>query len=79
MDWSLSLGNSHPQIRDEVFVYEYQGVATDNFRVYYAEQATQNIAGGLAPCTTRRPEIDGLVCPIGAINPTTPVNLRVVR
>ena len=79
MDWSLSHCNSHPQIRDEVFVYAYQGVAADNFRVDHAEQATQNIAGGLAPCTNRRPEIDGLVCPIGAINPTMPVNLRVVR
>ena len=49
---------------DEVLVYQYQGNASDNFRVYYDEQATQNIAGGLAPCTARRAEIQGLVCPI---------------
>ena len=49
----------------EVFVYDYQGQAGNNFRVYWHEQASQNIAGGLAPCndTTTRPEIDGITCP----------------
>jgi hypothetical protein len=78
MDWDTSIGNPHPQIRDEVFVYAYQGAASDNFRVYYAEQATQNIAGGVAPCTSRRPEIDGLVCPTGGLTLTRPTNLRIV-
>jgi hypothetical protein len=79
MDWDVSIGNPHPQIHDEVFVYSYQGVATDNFRVYYSEQATQNVAGGPAPCTNRRTEIDGLVCPIGAVSLTTPHGMRVIR
>jgi hypothetical protein len=50
----------------EIFVYDYQGQAGNNFRVYWREQATQNIAGGLAPCndTTSRPEIDGITCPM---------------
>jgi hypothetical protein len=50
----------------EIFVYDYQGQAGNNFRVYWREQANQNIAGGLAPCndTTTRPEIDGITCPM---------------
>jgi hypothetical protein len=78
MDWSLSLGNSHPNVRDEVFVHTYQGTAGDDFRVFYEEQATQPVAGGLAPCTAHRPEIDGLVCPMGASTaPTAPAHLRI--
>jgi hypothetical protein len=52
--------------KHEIFVYDYQGQAGNNFRVYWREQATQNIAGGLAPCndTTSRLEIDGITCPM---------------
>ena len=32
-------------------MYDYQGQAGNNFRVYFREQATQNLYGGLAPCT----------------------------
>jgi hypothetical protein len=59
-----STSASYPNVRYEVFVYDYQGQSGDNFRIYWHEQATQNIAGGLAPCTntTAHPEIDGITC-----------------
>ena len=67
--------------RDELFVYDYQGQVGNNFRVYYLEQATQNIAGGPGPCndTVTRPEIRGITCPIGggATVPAAPSVLRV--
>jgi hypothetical protein len=69
MDWSLAQGNSHPQIPDRLFVFDYQGIAGDDFQVFYAEQATQNIAGGLATCTSTRAAIDGLVCPTNEPRP----------
>jgi hypothetical protein len=71
----------------EVYVHDYQGQAGNDFRVYWREQATQNIAGGIAPCnnTTARPEISGITCPMtGATSPpsdttapSTPSNLLV--
>jgi hypothetical protein len=70
---------------DELKVYGYQGAATDNFQVYYSVQATQSVAGGLAPCTTTRAGIGGLACPISAegqppptdtVPPAAPTNLR---
>ena len=69
---------------DEMRVYGYQGNAADNFSVYYTEQATQSIAGGLAPCTTTRAGIDGITCVIAAeggppadtVPPAPPTNLR---
>jgi hypothetical protein len=50
----------------EVYVYDYQGQAGNDFRAYYHAQATQNVAGGLAPCnnTTSRPEVSGITCPM---------------
>lgn len=73
---------------DEVLVYQFQGNANDNFRAYYTVQATQNVAGGRAPCTTTRPEVEGLVCPISSdptpppvvdnVAPAAPTNLRVL-
>jgi hypothetical protein len=78
MDWTLQRAQSWPQISDRLFVYNYDGITGSNFRLFYAEQATQNIAGGIATCTSTRPEIDGLVCPfttqapaISALNPTS--------
>ena len=67
MDHTTHGGSADLANRDEVFVYDYQGEPNNNFRVYYHEQATQNIAGGLAPCTdtTTHPEIDGITCPLG--------------
>jgi G8 domain len=58
--------SAYPNVRYEVFVYGYQGQAGRNLRVYWHEQATQNIAGGRAPCTdtTTYPEIDGITCPL---------------
>lgn len=48
----------------ELVVYDYQGIPGNDVQVYYAEQATQNVAGGRAPCTdtTTHPEINGMVC-----------------
>jgi hypothetical protein len=74
--------SAYPDVRYELFVYDYQGQAGRNFRVYWHEQATQNIAGGRAPCTdtTTYPEIDGITCPMtegpGAI-PASPSGLVV--
>jgi hypothetical protein len=67
MDHTTHGGSADLASRDEVFVYDYQGEPNNDFRVYYHEQATQNIAGGLAPCTdtTTHPEIDGITCPLG--------------
>ena len=45
-----------------------------------SEQATQNLYGGLAPCTntTPRPEIDGITC-TGGFPPLAPTGFRIVR
>jgi hypothetical protein len=65
IDMSFRTGaNTYPNTKYEIFVYNYQGQSGNNFRVYYTEQATQNVAGGRAPCTDTQPEIDGLICPI---------------
>jgi hypothetical protein len=66
---------TYPQVRYELFVYDYQGEPGDNFRVYWREQATQNIAGGRAPCTdtTTHPEIVGITCSMSGEPP--PVTL----
>jgi hypothetical protein len=80
MRHDLSRGNAQPDDPYVVVVTNYQGQAGSNFRVYFEEQATQNLYGGLAPChdTTTRPEIDGITC---AIQPTLPrpTNFRFVR
>ncbi|MFZ2522073.1 MAG: G8 domain-containing protein, partial [Minisyncoccia bacterium] len=56
--------SAYPNSRYEIFAYDYQGQAGNNFRVYWNEQANQNVHGGLAPCTntTAHPEIDGITC-----------------
>jgi hypothetical protein len=84
MNHHLSRANSQPYDRYDVFVYDYQGQAGNDFRVYFREQATHNLYGGLAPCTntTARPEIDGITCPMtgpppGA--PTAPTGFTIVR
>ncbi len=71
---NTSRGNSQPNDRYEVFVYDYQGQAGNDFRVYFREQATQNLYGGLASCndTTSRPEIDGITCPLSGTPPPPP-------
>jgi Domain of unknown function (DUF4082)/Bacterial Ig-like domain/G8 domain/IPT/TIG domain/Viral BACON domain/Putative binding domain, N-terminal len=65
MDWSVT-GQSNTTQRDTILVYAYKGVASDNFQVFYNQQATQNVAGGLAPCGNHRPEINGIVCSTAA-------------
>jgi hypothetical protein len=77
---SLSRGNSQPQDKYEIFVYDYQGQAGANFRVYFHPQGTQNLYGGIAPCTntTARPEIDGITCSV-SVAPTAPTGLRIIR
>jgi hypothetical protein len=85
MNWDVT-PNSNTTQRDEVLVYSFNNVASDNFRVYYSVQATQNVAGGLAPCTTTRSGIVGIVCPIppeaGTTPPPAPAapsNVRIIR
>lgn len=82
MNHHLTRGNSQPNDRYDVFVYDYQGQANHNFRVYFHPQATQSMYGGVAPCstTTTRPEVDGITCamtgsPPGAVQ--TPGGLRI--
>jgi hypothetical protein len=87
MVWDLGAPNRQPATDqlDQVFVYQYRGNLADNFQAYYTVQATQNVAGGLAPCTTTRPEVNGITCPISYVPPTTtatppgiPTNVRIV-
>jgi hypothetical protein len=68
-------------IRQLIFLYDYQGQTGNDFRVYFREQATQNLYGGVAPCadTTSRPEIDGITCSMtGPDIPAPPTSLRIV-
>ena len=62
-----------------MIVDNYQGQAGNNFRVYFAEQATENLYGSIAPCrdTTTRPEIDGITCGLSP-GPVAPTGLRIV-
>jgi hypothetical protein len=84
MNHNMSRGNSQPNDRYDIFVYDYQGQAGNNFRVYFNEQATQNLYGGLAPCTntTTRPEIAGITCPMTGLPggaPSAPTGLGLTR
>ena len=74
MNHNTARGNSQPNDQYAVLVYGYQGQAGSNFRVYFYEQATQNLYGGLATCndTTSRPEIDGITCPLSGTPPPPP-------
>jgi hypothetical protein len=83
MHHHLTRGNSQPGDRYDIFVYDYQGVAHDNFRVYFHQQATENLYGGIAPCntTTERPEVDGITCAMTGSPPGSmqaPGGLRIV-
>jgi hypothetical protein len=71
MNHHLTRGNSQPDDRYDIFVYDYQGQANDNFRVYFHPQATQNLYGGTAPCntTSTRPEVDGITCAMNGSPP----------
>lgn len=80
---TMSRGNSQPNDKYDIVVYDYQRQPGNNFRVYFHQQATQVLYGGLAPCAdvTTRPEVDGITCPTGAPPsgaPATPTGLRVV-
>ena len=81
---NLARGNAQPNDTYNVFVYDYQGQVGNNFRVYFDEQATQNLYGGVAPCTntTARPEIDGITCALtgtAPIPPAAPTGVRIIR
>jgi G8 domain len=78
---TLTRGNSQPNDKYEIFVYNYQGQNGNNFRVYFRQQANQNLYGGPAPCnnTTARPEIDGITCPMVGAPPGAPSAPRGVR
>jgi hypothetical protein len=82
MAYNTSRGNTQLFDTYAVFVYDYQGQPGNDFRVYWREQATQNIAGGVAPCTNTatHPEIDGITCAMSGeppIVPAAPSNLVV--
>jgi hypothetical protein len=81
---NTSRGNYQLHDKYDIFVYAYQKQAGDNFRVYFRQQATENVYGGIAPCnnTTARPEVDGITCPMTGTPPGTlaaPTGLRIVR
>jgi hypothetical protein len=82
MSHNLSRGNSQPNDKYEVFVFDYQGQVGNNFRVYFTQQGTQTLYGGRAPCTdtTTRPEIAGFTCTAASppAVPPAPTNLRIV-
>jgi len=50
-----------PSKLNEVRVYSYNGNPNDNFQVYNPSWAPS------APCSTTRPEIGGIVCPIAPL------------
>jgi hypothetical protein len=88
MDWNATgVSTQNTTQLDEVLVYGFNGNANDNFRAYYTVQGTQSLAGGRAPCTTTRPEVDGIACsippesspppPPDTVPPAAPSNLRV--
>lgn len=94
MNHNTAKVNNQPNDTYEVFVYDYQRQAGNNFRVYFGVQATQNLYGGQAPCsnTSMRPEISGITCPMTGAPPPppppppppagapgAPTNLRIVR
>jgi hypothetical protein len=83
MNHNTSRGNTQANDRYDIFVYNHQRQVGDNFRVYFHPQATQNLYGGLAPCTntTLRPDVDGITCPMSGAPPSGPFppnGLRVV-
>jgi hypothetical protein len=68
MNWNVPAAGDpqfNPTQVDRTFVYQHNGVADDNFQLYFQRQATEPVAGGLAPCTATRTGITGLVCPTG--------------
>jgi hypothetical protein len=81
MNHDLSKANSQPDDKYEVLVYDYQGQAGNNFRAYFGVQASQNLYGGIAPCSdsSSRPEVRGITCPISSSTglPSRPTNLRI--
>ncbi len=63
---------------DELRVYAYNGVATDNFQVYHSSPSVlPRPPAGCSPQT--RLGIDGLVCPIAAAAPTVTPAASTVR
>jgi hypothetical protein len=69
-----SQGNSNAAGTYDVFVYDHQGVAGQNFRAYFREQANQNLYGGQAPCnnTGARADVDGITCQMTGTPPALP-------
>jgi hypothetical protein len=76
MTHTLSKGNSQPNDKYEVFVFDYQGQVGNNFRSYFGVQSTQNLYGGVAPCsnTSARPEVGGITCAMTGTPPPPPPN-----
>ena len=59
-----------PEKSVRINVEGYQGIAGENFRVYFEEQlGRSDVLGGAAPCSDTRPEIDGIVCAVGGTEP----------
>jgi VCBS repeat-containing protein len=69
-DWATNRApeNLNDGQTDQLLVYSYQGNPANNFEVFYKEQESSSIAGGIAPCGDTRPEIGGIVCSTDASN-----------
>jgi hypothetical protein len=73
-DHEPSQGNDDLDGPFEVYVFNHQGTAGQNFRAYFKEQISQDIYGGRAPCgnTSARAEVDGVTCAMTGTAPTPP-------
>ena len=56
MNYRMASGDSAP--RDPIFIYDFDRIAGDDFKVYYSLKAPQTVA----PCSESRAAIDGWVC-----------------
>jgi hypothetical protein len=56
MNYRMASGDSAP--RDPIFIYDFDKIAGDDFKVYYSLKAPQTVA----PCNGSRAAIDGWVC-----------------
>jgi hypothetical protein len=63
MSWNADGSSQYNTTQsDKTFVFQHNGVLGDDLQVFYSVQATQAVAGGLAPCTSTRTGIQGLSC-----------------
>jgi hypothetical protein len=65
MNWNAPVGGNYQfntTQTDRTLVYQHNGVVGDNLQIFFWQQATLPVAGGLAPCATTRSGISGIAC-----------------